>query len=179
MTGSSSFIKIQINFLEKIIFPIKARELIPLINEKSFSKEDMIYYGDFLTFYGKINIQAYSIEEIVAEKVRSLLTRKAIKSRDAIDLLFISKKFNIDPQDLLKEAKEKLLFSIVAYEKYKDNLLVTKDKLQTMDFNYNEVRQLVIKPFNKEDFDDFIIRLKPLLINLAEDLSKSPEVLGK
>ena len=111
LTGKSSFIKIQINFLEKIMFTPQTKELIPLIKLNQFTKEDQIYFNEFLGFYKSLKIEVYDIKEIVAEKVRSLLTRKAIKSRDAIDLLFIYNKFKIKPQDLLNETKEKLLFS--------------------------------------------------------------------
>jgi len=150
LTGKSSFIKIQINFLEKIMFTPQTKELIPLIKLNQFTKEDQIYFNEFLGFYKSLKIEVYDIKEIVAEKVRSLLTRKAIKSRDAIDLLFIYNKFKIKPQDLLNETKEKLLFSINNYEKYNDNLVITKDKLNILDFQYNEVRHLVITSFNKE-----------------------------
>jgi hypothetical protein len=70
----------------------------------------------------------------------------------------------------LKETKEKLLFSIIAYGKYKGNLILTKEKLQTLEFQYNEVRPLAIKPFNKEDFENYVKELKPLLIELAENI---------
>lgn len=170
LTGNSSFIKIQINFLEKIMFGPQTKELLPLIKPHQFTKEDQIYFKEFLDFYKPINTKVYDIKEVVTEKTCSLLTRKAIKSRDAIDLLFIYQKFKIKPQDFLKETKEKLLFSITSYSKYKDNLLLTKDKLQTLEFKYSEVRPLVIKPFNKDDFEKYVDDLKLLLIELAEEI---------
>ena len=170
LTGNPSFIKIQINFLEKLMFAPQTKELISLIKSSQFTNEDQIYFKEFLGFYKPIKIDVYNLKEIVAEKVRSLLTRKAIKSKDAIDLLFIYNKFKIKPQDILKETKEKLLFAINNYEKYKNNLILAKDKLQTLEFRYNEVRFLVIKPFNKENFDAYIKELKPLLIELTEGI---------
>lgn len=170
LTGKPSFIKIQINFLEKIIFTPQTKELNSLINNSQFTKEDQIYFKEFLDFYKTIKIKVYDIKEIVTEKFRSILTRKAIKSRDAIDLLFIYQKFKIRPQDILKETKEKLLYSINSYEKYKDNLILARDKIQTLEFQYNEVRPLVIKPFNKDDFDKYIQELKPLLIEMVEEI---------
>ena len=170
LTGKPSFIKIQINFLEKIIFAPQTKELNPLIKNSQFTKEDQIYFKEFLDFYKTIKIKVYDLKEIVTEKFRSILTRKAIKSRDAIDLLFIYQKFKIKPQDLLKETKEKLMYSINSYEKYKDNLILTRDKLQTLEFQYSEVRPLVIKSFNKDDFDKYAKELKPLLIEMAEEI---------
>ena len=170
LTGKPSFIKIQINFLEKIIFAPQTKELNPLIKNSQFTKEDQIYFKEFLDFYKTIKIKVYDLKEIVTEKFRSILTRKAIKSRDAIDLLFIYQKFKIKPQNFLKETKEKLMYSINSYEKYKDNLILARDKLQTLEFQYSEVRPLVIKPFNKDDFDKYVKELKPLLIEMAEEI---------
>ncbi|MEK6974533.1 MAG: nucleotidyl transferase AbiEii/AbiGii toxin family protein [Nanoarchaeota archaeon] len=172
LTGNSSFIKIQINFLEKLIFPVQIKHLLPLTKPTTFSREDKIYYKYFLEFYENREVLVYDIKEIVTEKMRSLLTRKAIKSRDAIDLFFIHQKFKIKPQELLKETKEKLLFSITAYEKYKDNLLLTKGKLQNLDFNYSEISLLVIRPFDKNSFDKYFSEIKPLLIELANEVKK-------
>jgi len=73
-------------------------------------------------------------------------------------------------EDFLKETKEKLLFSIMAYEKYKNNFLLTKEKLQTLEFQYTEVRPLVIKIFTKDEFDVYVKELKPLLLDLVNDL---------
>jgi len=167
LTGKASFIKIQINFLEKILFSPKFKELNNLLRMEDFPNEDQIYFKEFLDFYNPIKLYVYDINEIAAEKVRSLLTRKAIKSRDAIDLLFIYNKFKIKPRDLFNEIKEKLLFSINSYEKYRDNLEIAKNKLESLEFKYEEVRPLVIIHFKKEDFDSFIKELKPLLIELA------------
>src|SRR3989338_5836493 len=167
LTGESSYIKIQINFLEDILFSPEKKELHSLIKISDFSKEDQVYYNELLEFYRTKSILIYNIKEIVAEKARSLLTRKAVKSRDAIDLLFIYKKFNIKPRDFSKETKEKLLHSINNYSKYKNNLILTRGKLQELEFQYDEVISLVIKPFKKEDFDAFVKELKPFLIELA------------
>jgi len=179
LTGKPSFIKIQINFLERMIFAPQTKGLNPLIKTGQFSKEDQIYFKEFLDFYKPIKIKVYDLREIVTEKFRSILTRKAIKSRDAIDLLFIYNKFKIKPQDFLKETKEKLLYSINIYEKYKDNLILTSDKLQTLEFQYNEVRPLVIKSFNKENFDNYVKELMPLLIDMAEEIKYKCKLQGE
>ncbi len=100
-----------------------------------------------------------------------MLTRRAIKSRDAIDLLFIYQKYNIKPEDLIKEAKDKISFAMKYYEKYKENFILTKEKIDKVDFSYNEVRHLVIKEFKKEEFERFIVQLLPLLQKIISDLS--------
>src|SRR3989339_396469 len=125
LTGKPSFIKIQINFLEKIIFTPQTKKLNPLIKPSQFTKEDQVYFKEFLDFYKRIKMKIYDLKEI-------------------------------------------LMYSINSYEKYKDNLILTREKLQTLEFQYSEVRPLVIKPFNKEEFDNYVKELKPLLIEMAE-----------
>lgn len=161
-TGYSSFIKIQINFLETIKFNIKTLETSSLIKD-NLSKEDKIYYQEFLDYYKKRKIPVYDIKEIFIEKFRSLLTRKAIKSRDAIDLFFINKRFRIKTEDFLKEINEKITFAIENYEKYKDNFIFAKEKLDDTPFSHEEIRHLVIKDFKKEDFEDFVKKLRTFL----------------
>ena len=170
VTNAPSFVKIQINFLEKIKFSPLSKKLYPLAKENNFSKEDGIYYQEFLQFYKEKTALVYDVKEIVAEKLRSLLTRRAIKARDAVDLLFIYQKFKIHPKDLMSESEEKTLFAINAYEKYKEHFLTAKDKLSTAVFSYDEVKHLVITPLKKEEFDSFIEMLKPLLNVLMEKI---------
>lgn len=169
-TDAPSLIKIQINFLEDIKFKIRQKETLHLIKHK-ITKDEKIYFQDFIIYYKNKTLLVYDIKEIVAEKIRSLLTRRAIKSRDAIDLLFIYQKYNIKPEDLIKEAKDKISFAIKYYEKYKENFILTKEKIDKVDFSYNEVRHLVIKEFKKEEYNKFIVQLLLLLQKIISDLS--------
>ncbi len=170
-TNTSSFIKIQINFLEDIKFKIKPQSTISLIKQ-GITKEEEIYFQEFITHYQNKEILVYDIREIVAEKIRSLLTRRAIKSRDAIDLFCISQKFKINPDELVKEAKDKISFACKSYEKYRENFMLAKQKLDKVDFTYNEVRYLVIKDIKKGEFESFIVQLIPLLQNIMGDIKE-------
>jgi len=170
-TNAPSFVKIQVNFLEIVKFDAKLREILPLLKD-ALSKEDKIYFQEFLAFYEKKKMLVYDVKEIVAEKIRSLLTRKAIKSRDAIDLFFIYHKFGVKPEDLTKEVKDKIVFAIKNYEKYRDNLILNNEKVKNLGFSYDEVKHLVIKEFKKEDFEDFTTKLKSFLQEIIEEVSK-------
>ncbi|MCX6750645.1 MAG: nucleotidyl transferase AbiEii/AbiGii toxin family protein, partial [Candidatus Pacearchaeota archaeon] len=169
-TNIPSFVKIQINFLEKIEFDINTKNTLTLIKE-NISNEEKIYFKEFITFYQNKKLFVYDIREIVAEKIRSLLTRRAIKSRDAIDLMFIYQKYKINPEELIKEAKEKIEFAMKYYEKYKENFISTKEKIDKISFHYDEVRHLVIKDFKREEFEGFIKNLFPLLYKILKEIS--------
>ncbi len=167
LTGRPSFIKIQINFLEKILFTFYKRGLNPIFEPSQFSEEDKIYFSEFISFYKPQEIMVYDIREIATEKIRALLTRRAVKSRDIVDLFFIHNKFKIKPQNMLKEIRKKLSFSINTYEKYKDNLVLIRDNLQNLNFQDSEISHLVIANFNKQNFESYVNALKHLLIELA------------
>jgi len=170
-TNTPSFIKIQINFLEKIKFDAKIKETLSLIKE-NLTNEEKIYFQEFISFYKNRKLLAYDIKEIVSEKIRSLLTRKAIKSRDAIDLFFIYQKYKIKPEDFIKEAKEKIIFAIQNYNKYKENLILIQEELAKVNFSYNKVKHMIIKDFKRKSFEDFGIKLKLLLLQILKEIKK-------
>ncbi|MDO8740918.1 MAG: nucleotidyl transferase AbiEii/AbiGii toxin family protein [Candidatus Woesearchaeota archaeon] len=168
-TGAFSFIKLQINFLEKIKFEVKSMETLSLIKE-GLRSEEKIYFQEFIVFYEKRELLAYDIREIAAEKIRSLVTRKAKKSRDALDLFFIYQRFKIKPEDLAKEAKEKIAFAIKYYEKYKESLILIKEKIGNIDFSYDEVKHLIVQNLKKEEFEDFAVRIRLFLQKILKEI---------
>lgn len=177
-TNTSSFIKIQFNFLEKIMFNLKTKETKSLIKE-NLTKEEKTYFQEFISFYEPMQLLVYDLKEIVSEKLRSLLTRRAIKSRDAIDILFIYQKYKLKPEDFIKEAKEKIIFAIKNYNKYKENLILIKEKLEKVNFSYGEVKHMMIQDFEKKDFEDFTIKLKLILQKLIDELDYEQIKEGK
>lgn len=161
-TEMPSFVKIQINFVDLICFPVKRKIITPLLKGKIL-REEKIYFSDFFEFYKKKKIFVYDIKEIVTEKIRCLLTRRVIKTRDVIDLFFIYKKYRISPESLIKESKEKLMFAINKYKKYKENFILIKRKTQDFEISYDKVKEIVIEEIKKEDFNKFILNLKDVL----------------
>jgi len=174
ITGMSSFIKIQINYLELMNFKIKTKETIPLLKEE-LSKNEKIYFQEYTEYYAGKSLNVYDIREIVSEKIRSLLTRKAIKSRDSIDLLFIYQKYKIRPEDFLKEAKEKIIFAIRNYDKYRENLILAEEKLAKVNFSYEEVRHMIIRDFKRKSFENFVIELRLLLQQILKEINQKNE----
>jgi len=68
-------IKLDINHTEEIIFPV---------NERRISHE----FSDSALFKG-ITVPCYSLEEIIAEKLRSLIQRKYTSPRDCYDIWYL------------------------------------------------------------------------------------------
>ena len=165
MIGVESLIKIQINFVEKILFPIKDVKLRSICPE---SKELELLYPTYYSEYRKpISFKVYDIREILCEKVRAILTRRGFKERDFIDIYLISKRIGMDFEELERETLEKLKFILELYQKYRRNLMEKASILTIENFPFGSERQLLITDINKADFYSFLTRFMPWLRKLT------------
>ncbi len=98
--GSLPRIKLDITFYEKIIFPVKSRLLIHNYTDKEACVR---------------NIEVYSIEEVLAEKLRSILQRT--RPRDVYDLwrLLSQDEYSFDSQKLVEGFYDKCEHKGVAF----------------------------------------------------------------
>ncbi|MEM5813164.1 MAG: nucleotidyl transferase AbiEii/AbiGii toxin family protein [Candidatus Aenigmatarchaeota archaeon] len=159
-----TFIKIQINFIEKIIFPIRKVFLKSLLDE---SKELQFLFPDIYNEYTtKVRFNVYDIREIFCEKIRAILTRNGIKERDFIDVYLISKKFNIKYTDMRDKILEKTRFILKLYEKYRDNLKKNLRIFSIENFPFGSEDYLLLIKIDKKEFyqfvEEFIVYLKEI-----------------
>jgi len=84
-----SLIKIQVNLVENILFGPKRLTAKALLSGVPLSRNDRLYFYDFLEDYSEVEVLAYDLREILAEKVRAILTRKVQKLRDFYDLYLL------------------------------------------------------------------------------------------
>lgn len=156
--GAESFIKIQINFLEVIKYPIIEKAVLPLINEDAFSETDRTYFSDYVCLYRPLKCYIYDLREIASEKIRALLTRKGIKTRDIVDLYFIERMHKTNLNSLKDTCIEKINFAIRNYEKYRKNILA-KAELSEKNLILEDVEHLMLNEIDKKDFDIFAKKL--------------------
>jgi len=168
--GIQSFIKIQISFIEPAILPPKKTELKSFFAVNKLKHEERIYFQELLKSYDTIHdYYVFDIREIFAEKIRALLTRRKIKSRDLLDIYLITKKYNIKLNDIHEECRHKLLFAIKNYAKYKENfdaitaVDLTKDRILVDDFTNMLIGELNMHDFNK--FTDSFLKEINIFIN--------------
>jgi len=158
-----TFIKIQLNFVEKLFYPIQKIQ-VKAIAEESKKDIQFLFPNSAKPAICGTTINCYSLEEITAEKIRALLTRRGFKARDIIDLYMLSKKgINID--SIKKIAIEKTLF-MLKYLKYAENL---KNKEFDKHFAIGNEQTLLIKPLEKQ-FEAFANKTLRELNELAEEI---------
>jgi predicted nucleotidyltransferase component of viral defense system len=148
-------VKIQVNYVEKILFNPKIVVVKTLLNKAELKDDEKAYFKEFLEFYKPFQIVAYDEREILCEKVRAILTRKAQKLRDFYDL-FILQKYGFYVKDLENEIIEKIKASL-HYQKYRDALEKNKERLEVS-------REILEDPFERnlfvkkpeKEFEDFL-----------------------
>lgn len=172
VTGLPSLIKVQINFLEEIIFPQHVADLRSLSTELTDSGVRVAFPEDFELYSAPIRMDIYDIEEIFCEKFRAVLTRRGIKARDFVDLYKINNMFGLTPMGCRKEIITKTLFMIERYRKYKENM---KEKIDLLDdleaYNWSYESGMFIERLRDEDIFRYIRTILPALEDISEEVS--------
>lgn len=167
VTGENSFIKIQINFVEKILFQIKEVKLQGL---KIKSKELSFLFPKLYSEYTKsIKLQVYDIREILCEKIRAILTRRGIKERDFIDVYLISKKYKIKPEKLQREVSKKINFMLNLYQKYRINIKEKSELLRIENYQFGSEKYLLLKKIDEKQFYSFLNEFVKYLRKIIEE----------
>ncbi len=166
-----TFIKIQINFIERILFPIKKEKLTSPLKEY---KELEFLFPSFYKEYRKaLSLNIYDIKEIFCEKIRAILTRKGIKERDFIDIYLISKKFGFGYEDFETEILEKTTFMLNLYTKYKTNLEENLKVLSVDSFPFGSENYLLLTEINREEFYKFVKEFITYLKKIGDRINPS------
>ncbi len=109
---------------------------------------------------------SYTIDEIIIEKYRALLTRAAFMERDLFDLYLIPNSLKVK----IKEVAEKIKSASLIKKELKK---IVSEKLRQLKdskfFNSQErLSDLAIVKYDLEDFDRFKERIKPILIEICD-----------
>ena len=166
----SELVKIQVNFIENILFESKEITAKTLVNIDSLREDERAYFEEFLNFYRPLPVKAYDGREILCEKIRAILTRKVQKLRDFYDL-FVLQKHGFKPDGLENEIFEKIKTSLY-YKKYRDALEKNKDRLEIS-------RGILEDPFERnlfvekpgKEFEDFMDTFTGTLKKIASGCS--------
>lgn len=147
-----SFLKVQINFVEKLLYSSQNRKLHSLILEKN--EELKVLFSNQLEYLNSIDFETYDIKEILCEKIRAILTRQGTKARDFLDVYLICTRLNTDLSEIENNAVEKLKFSLEMYEKYRNNF---EEKIKLIEsekfFNWGEEQILLLEDVEEKFYE--------------------------
>jgi len=165
---NTELIKIQVNFIDEILFPCKSVVAKTLLDDAKVSETEKAYFEEFLEFYKPIQVIAYDEREILCEKVRAILTRRSQKLRDFYDL-FMLKEHGFNVGKLEEEIVRKIKSSLY-YKKYRENLERNKKSLETKGVLEDPFERdlFVAKP--PKDFEVFLIRLEASLKSIMNSV---------
>jgi len=166
ITNRKSFIKIQINFVELFKYNFNNKKITNLL-ENIDGKEFLFLFEDMNELLEYSKIKAYDIKEILIEKNRAILTRRALKARDFIDIYLILEYLDKEIKPFKKNIIEKTKFMLNKYTKYNKNLEVRRK----LGFKYiiGDEERLLLKPISKK-FNKFTKSLSEYLDNLIKEL---------
>ena len=161
-----SFIKVPINFIEKLNYEVKELPAIFILGNKD-KKEIELLFNDYSYLLNPLKIKVYDLKEILIEKVRAILTRRGIKARDFVDVFLITKKDKLELNDFKKEIIEKIS-DMLKFEKYSQNLK-NKETQFNEDLILGEEEALMLIPIDK-DFPKFLKEFNVFLQKIIKEL---------
>jgi len=164
-----SFMKVQINFVEKLYFGSKKAELKSLLSENN--EELGLLFPEYVEYMQKIPFDVYDVREILCEKVRSILTRMGIKARDFVDVYLICKKYGIRLEDMHDQIVAKTRFMLDLYEKYRKNLEAKKEMLISQPFRWGEERGLLLQEIDEKELFGFLESSRPFLKKIVQEVT--------
>lgn len=126
--GVSTFIKVEVNFVEDIIFGFKDNQLnsyIEGIDSEELKEVKFLYGGLWDEYTRDVVFRCYDPKEIFVEKVRASLTRIAYKVRDAVDIYYMEKELGYTLSDFRDEIIQKTKFTTDLYHRYEERIEFT------------------------------------------------------
>ena len=166
-----SFIKIQINFVEHIAFDISKKDLNCIVSGEESKELKLLYGEDYSQYVKNISLYTYDVKEILCEKVRAILTRRGLKARDFLDVLFITKKYGISVDTFKDEIIKKTNYMLNMYKKYISNFNDKKEILSTGNyFKWGDEKELLLVEIDDNEFEAFLKEFTVILQDICKKI---------
>jgi len=166
--GRKSFLKVQMNFVEKLFFPLKSAKLRSLLSGEQ--EELILLFPEYKEYTQKIDFDVYDVREILCEKIRAILTRKGTKARDFLDVYLIRKEFGIVLEEVFSCSVEKTRFTLSLYARYRKNLEEKKIIIASAPFAWGEEKGLLLNDIDEKELYNFLEKLKTFLKKVINEL---------
>jgi predicted nucleotidyltransferase component of viral defense system len=167
--GHKSYIKVQINFVEHLCFKLKRSRAKSLLTTGNSELRKL--FPEYREYSSAVSLDVYDIREILAEKVRALMTRRGTKARDFLDVYLINKHYKIRPEQIEECIIKKTNFALGLYEKFRSNF---KDKLKLLEtgklFEWGQEKGLLLSDISEKDFYSFLDQFQKFLSMVVKKL---------
>ncbi|MBN1859834.1 MAG: nucleotidyl transferase AbiEii/AbiGii toxin family protein [Candidatus Thermoplasmatota archaeon] len=168
MLMTRSFIKVQINFVDLLLFAIRKRRVHSLLEGTSDKELAVLFDEEYQRYTTPVSLATYDIKEIICEKVRAILTRQGVKARDFVDVFLLEERYGIRVRPLAPQIVEKTRFILALYEKYKRNLdekrgLIASGEL----FRWGTEQNLLLESLDEGRFYRFVQRFQKELQDIV------------
>jgi len=166
--GIPANIKIEINFVDKTLYPYKNSVLQSYIKELENEELNFLYKEAWMEYKKPIKIQCYDPKEIFTDKVRAVMTRVAYKFRDSIDIYMLEKKYGYNIPAYKEPIKNKTNFVLDLYSRYKENIEIAT--IPNLDNITEREKNLIIQESPK-DIDKNIRRIHAQIQQLQTEIN--------
>lgn len=165
--SENRFIKIEINFIEKLIH-LPKEVSVKTITDFFDSKELMFILGLRVENF---KVFSYSLEEIILEKYRAILTRYKFKERDLFDLFLIKDSLKANINQIVEKIRNSSLIKRELNKNIAEKLaLLEKNEFFKSD---EKIEDLTIIKYNLKEFEDFKENIKLILIEVCKNFLKN------
>ena len=170
LNGNEEVIKIEINFIEDLIFNSVEDKLLNLAEFIKIEKKQLNVINYDLV---EVTIPQYDIQEIMLEKIRAIFTRNALKERDVLDLYLLDKLYPLNKINPIF-IKRKIL-SAEGYINRVENHLKKSIKLlneNPQDFlkSDDNIELLLLTEINKKEYQEFKEKLLQFFSKSMKDI---------
>jgi len=146
--GQPSSIKIEINFVDMIVYPFQQRNLQSYMEDFESDEIAFLYNVPYREYTKPVMVECYDPREFYIEKCRAIMTRIAYKLRDAVDIYMLQQRYGYTIQQHKEEIMNKTRFMLDLYNKYKENIQIAA--IPPLETTYNGELKLLTIPTPKD-----------------------------
>jgi len=170
INSNEEVIKIEINFIEDLIFTCKEDKLLNFADFLGIEKKRLNVINYDLV---EVSIPQYDVREVMLEKIRAILTRNALKERDVLDLYLLDKIYSLNKISI-SLIKRKVLSSEGFIKQVDKHLLKSIKLLQERPQDFlksdDDIGLLLLVELNKEEYSAFKENILSFLIKIIQDI---------
>jgi predicted nucleotidyltransferase component of viral defense system len=135
-------IKVEVNLVESIHFPVRMRRLNSYAKDVGDSRIPSLFRSEWKEYAAPTMMMCYDPREIFIEKCRASMTRRGYKLRDSLDLYFMEDRLGLSVHRLRSEILRKIDFMLDLYLRYRENIELSR--VPRVDLNRSQEMMLLL-----------------------------------